>query len=474
MKNPLVPIFQTLKRASIEFSNCDTWGIDNPVVVKQNAEKQDILWVAVDDNEGPVVLDVADMHLLLKQGHLAKPGKPVKKNFKGRSRLAVGVHLDGTVGKIHSKTAGANKEAHLLQEIETLKKQLEFTQDEVQRLSQVAEIMATVRDEHAKKRPIKPMGLDKLMSKFGTPKGEEPGEIPTLLLSDWHYGESVDSAQIGGLNHYNIRVANERIDRLLANTLDELLIKRAGTRYEGFCLALAGDFISGSIHEELARSNEVTVAEAIAGVTNKLAEFILELACNFPFVYVPAVVGNHGRADRYPSVKNAVRNNWEWLGYIQVKSLVEKALCNQTNNVQFDIADALDLNYKLYNVRYLLTHGDQFEGKKDSDAFVSNLLKSVTQKQLRVSKLGNRDVNSFDYMICGHFHTYTTVGQCIVNGSLKGPDEFAWRNNYVLEAPKQALWITHPVKGITAHIPIACDDWELDERAYAPPVTPSR
>ena len=37
----------------------------------------------------------------------------------------------------------------------------------------------------------------------------------------------------------------------------------------------------------------------------------------------------------------------------------------------------------------------------------------------------------------------------IVNGSLKGYDEYAYANNFGYEPPRQALWITHPTHGIT-------------------------
>jgi len=46
----------------------------------------------------------------------------------------------------------------------------------------------------------------------------------------------------------------------------------------------------------------------------------------------------------------------------------------------------------------------------------------------------------------------------IVNGSLKGYDEYAFQGNFSYEVPAQALWITHFERGITHQMPIYLED----------------
>jgi hypothetical protein len=60
----------------------------------------------------------------------------------------------------------------------------------------------------------------------------------------------------------------------------------------------------------------------------------------------------------------------------------------------------------------------------------------------------------YDYLIMGHWHQYIMAKGIIVNGSLKGADEFSFQSNFDYELPQQALWITHPIWGITARWPV--------------------
>ena len=61
------------------------------------------------------------------------------------------------------------------------------------------------------------------------------------------------------------------------------------------------------------------------------------------------------------------------------------------------------------------------------------------------------------FQLAGHWHTYMHTPRIIVNGSLKGLDEYAFAGNFGFEPPQQALWITHPRKGITFRMPVYCE-----------------
>src|SRR5690606_25249861 len=61
---------------------------------------------------------------------------------------------------------------------------------------------------------------------------------------------------------------------------------------------------------------------------------------------------------------------------------------------------------------------------------------------------------SYDTMLLGHYHTYTHLTRLIVNGSLKGYDEYAYESSFGFEPPQQALWMTHPKYGITYRMPV--------------------
>jgi hypothetical protein len=61
----------------------------------------------------------------------------------------------------------------------------------------------------------------------------------------------------------------------------------------------------------------------------------------------------------------------------------------------------------------------------------------------------------FDTLIIGHWHTYINTPGIIVNGALKGYDEYArLAIRAAYQPPIQALWFVHPDWGITASWPV--------------------
>jgi hypothetical protein len=65
---------------------------------------------------------------------------------------------------------------------------------------------------------------------------------------------------------------------------------------------------------------------------------------------------------------------------------------------------------------------------------------------------------NFSTMWCGHWHQYLSTPSLIVNGSLKGYDEYAFVSNFQFEKPQQALAVLTPEHGITIQTPIFCSD----------------
>jgi len=70
-------------------------------------------------------------------------------------------------------------------------------------------------------------------------------------------------------------------------------------------------------------------------------------------VYIPAVVGNHGRIDKKPRAKNRVYDNYDWLAY----QLLKRHFAGG-KSISFGIADGADQVFTVHNTSYLLTHGD--------------------------------------------------------------------------------------------------------------------
>ena len=73
----------------------------------------------------------------------------------------------------------------------------------------------------------------------------------------------------------------------------------------------------------------------------------------------------------------------------------------------------------------------------------------------------------YDYMIMGHWHQLSFLRNLIVNGSLKGYDEYAYISNFHYEPPRQAFWLTDSTHGVTIQAPIHVASTDEDYSAVA-------
>lgn len=272
-----------------------------------------------------------------------------------------------------------------------------------------------------------------------------PG-VPTLFASDFHWGEIVDPSQIGGTNKFNVAIAHERLRTMIEVSID-LLRNHISTPedYPGIVFALGGDMVSGDIHEELQATNEAEIMKVVVDLFGALAWAIAALADEFGNVFVPCVSGNHGRNTHKIRAKGRNFTSFDWLVYV----FLEKHFEND-ERVRFLIPDGPDAYYQVMGHRYLLTHGDQFRGGDGMIGALGPIIRGDHRKRSRNGQIGME----YDTMLMGHWHQLIQLQRLIVNGSLKGYDEYAWSNNFPFEPPRQALWLTHPQHGITFSAPV--------------------
>jgi hypothetical protein len=214
-------------------------------------------------------------------------------------------------------------------------------------------------------------------------------------------------------------------------------------------LAIGGDMFSGDIHEELSRTNEMPVMPLVLDLYGVLIECIQKLATHFGKVFIPCVTGNHSRTTRKPQHKDRNQMNFDWLLYCLLEKYFEK-----DKSIRFLVPNGPDAAYAVYGKRYRLTHGDQFFGGDGMIGALGPIIRGDHKKRGRDAQLGD----GYDCLIMGHWHQLIQMQRVIVNGSLKGYDEYAYNNNFGFEPPKQALWITHPDHGITFQVPVLVDE----------------
>lgn len=286
-----------------------------------------------------------------------------------------------------------------------------------------------------------------------------PG-VPTLFMSDLHWGEVVFSDQVGGKNAFNPRIAKKRVRTLIENTIHLLKDHMVNPEYPGIVLALGGDMFSGDIHDELKESNAQTTLESVVDLYGVMVWVIEELLKHFPKIFIPCVTGNHGRMTKKVQHKNRVYSNFDWQLYKFLEKHYHPVAGKKDPRVEFQVSDGSDAYYRIFNHRYLLTHGDQFRGGDGMIGPLGPIMRGDFKKRSRNSQI---DMD-YETMILGHFHTLMMLPKLIVNGSIKGLDEYAWAGNFSYEVPAQALWMTHPRNGITFSMPVYVDKMGRDKK----------
>ncbi len=278
--------------------------------------------------------------------------------------------------------------------------------------------------------------------------------VPTLMASDWHWGETVFPKQVNGVNEYNIEIAHRRAFRFFDTAIKLLTQHMVNPEYPGIVFILGGDMLSGDIHEELQDTNDIPVLPALLDLHGILIAGIEKLADQFGRVFLPCVTGNHGRNTRKMRAKHRNFTNFDWLLYNMLAKHFE-----DDSRITFLIPDGSDANYTVYGHRYCLTHGDQFRGGDSMIGALGPITRGDHKKRSRNTQIDM----SYDTLVMGHWHQLIQLNKIIVNGSLKGYDEYAYMSNFGFEPPQQALWIDHPKHGVTFRMGINVDDSQIGQ-----------
>jgi hypothetical protein len=276
--------------------------------------------------------------------------------------------------------------------------------------------------------------------KPSTRKGRKRRGVVHSFISDTHWGEVVDPAEIGGMNAYNSEIGERRL-RVVGEKVISLADMIA-IDYDGACVFLGGDMFSGTIHRELEMTNDTTIEDVLVDWTEKLVAYLLMMAEHFGKVYVAAMVGNHGRHanDKKMPGKRVALSNADWMLYRNIHMVLKG-----DSRFTWNLARGHDTTVTVYDTTYLLHHGYSFRGGSGIAGSLSPLMLGqhrATRQQMFAGK-------SFDWLAVGHFHQHLIGKHLIMNGSLKGYDEHAYKERYEPEHASQAFWITTPENGLS-------------------------
>lgn len=185
-------------------------------------------------------------------------------------------------------------------------------------------------------------------------EGEKGRSVVGCLVSDMHMGEVVAADEINGVNAFNPEICRERMRRYFEAAC--VVGKRwaADTHCEGALLALGGDMVSGSIHDELAATNALTSPEQVIAAAETIAAGIIKLRLAYRRVHVVSVPGNHGRTTHKPTAKLYSR-----LSYDTMIAAMLAERFRGDKDITFQYGPAKDQIVPVFGRTVFVTHGDK-------------------------------------------------------------------------------------------------------------------
>lgn len=274
-------------------------------------------------------------------------------------------------------------------------------------------------------------------------------EVPVLMLADWHRGEVVSKEETNGVNEYNSRIMEERVRRVIERAI-RLAHEHGPGNYPGIVTTLLGDFVSGGLHPELAKSDDELPMVSALKCRDLLVWALTTLADVFGQVYAPAVCGNHGRLTPKPEFKNYSYKNADWLIY---QMLIRHFEAVRDDRVRIDVRPSNEVVFRVFGKRFLAMHGDML-GVKGGDGIIGSL-GPILRGEIKTRGSAASSGIDYDHLLIGHWHQPLWLPRVFVSNTIKGFDEYA-KNALRAQpsTPSQGMFFVHPTHGITSR-------WEI-------------
>ena len=289
--------------------------------------------------------------------------------------------------------------------------------------------------------------------------GSGSEDVALLLLSDWHILELVSPEEINFVNKFDINVAVRRVEKIVEKTVKIVNLHRMHSRIEKLYVWLGGDMVSGNIHDELVKYGNFTITEQIALTGYLIAALIKELSQNFKEIEVFTVVGNHGRIQKRKEYKKRF-NSYDYIAY-QIAALLVREL----KNVKWEINKSIFAFKEIKGFKFCFSHGDEIKSWGGIPFY--GLRRDFSNKQNVNFYMNNFDKTTpLIYYVVGHFHIpsilYDGAGYIIMNGTLKGVDEYSFSRGW-LTRPSQKLLLINESVGIECVYDLWLDDEHWSE-----------
>lgn len=274
-------------------------------------------------------------------------------------------------------------------------------------------------------------------SKIKTP------ESLSLLLGDFHIGETIKKEHMAGLNFYNFDEFVRRFQYVIEKVIHFTISNMSAHQFDALYIQFLGDIVSGTILEDIETTNQLNIVEQAHLGALVVAQGLIELCRSFPKVICTCVSGNHGRVKQKKYYKAKQQVNWDYVFYETLTLLLQ----NQ-KNIEFRIPLSPWAGVEIRGWRLLAMHGDDIKSWAGIPFYGIN---RAADRMLAIEAVQKR---YFQYFVIAHFHQKGILqwapGEKIINGSMIGTSEHGVSIDYA--KPLQLLFRIHQKYGKT---------WEL-------------
>jgi hypothetical protein len=268
---------------------------------------------------------------------------------------------------------------------------------------------------------ITPVPVSKLKAKSIPPVSAGHSETATCILSDWHTSEVVREEESNGINAYNSMILSNRVWELVQTIKQILGLHLTMYKLDKIWLPILGDMINGSIHPELALTNDLTDPAATVLAARLLQMLIVELKVLGLPIEIDCVVGNHPRLLAKMPTKRQAHLSFDWIVYEMLADMFKG-----DDQIKITIHTGQLGIVEQYGHRFVVEHGiDVSSGKEEQ---IEDRLRALFDDPVYRKATGLKG-SAFDMILQGNMHKPKMLERTIINGCLTGQNELGmgWR-----------------------------------------------
>ena len=274
---------------------------------------------------------------------------------------------------------------------------------------------------------LKVPNLETYVIKSSSTDNKKSEATTISLFSDLHGEEEVKPSQVNGVNKYNPEIAKESCEKFFKVVAQLIKVHQNEYCIKNHICALLGDFISGSIHDDLKEGNKMQPTEAIWMVGGWILSGLnyLRKTCPDINLIIPCSLGNHSRITDKQRIQTEYGNSLELLLYNRIAEYFEN-----DNKVKVIVTDAYFTYVNVYGKELAFSHGHNAKFNGGVGGLTIPLNKAIAQWD---------KMKKADYYFMGHFHSFCVGSNFIVNGSVIGYNAYALSIKAGFERPTQTF-----------------------------------